>query len=128
MGGGGQRVVEAAAQLRDVGVTDISIDRLRQVGRGVRDRAPDTDQLCGRCADGVLAVTPSGETFPCVFSRWLSVGNVTTRSLSEIHAGAAGTRAILAQAFSARVGRRCSPGDGGCGGPNPCVPIIEPEA
>jgi MoaA/NifB/PqqE/SkfB family radical SAM enzyme len=117
-------VLEAVAELRTAGVTNISVDRLRQVGRGVRDQAPDIDQLCGRCGEAVLAVTPDGDAFPCVFSRWLSMGNVTQRSLAEIHAGAAEIRATLAQAFASRSDRRCPPNDGGCGGPNPCIPII----
>lgn len=119
-----QRVLAAVDELRTAGVTDISVDRLRQVGRGVRDQAPGMNQLCGRCGDGVLAVAPDGETFPCVFSRWLSMGNVTQRSLAEIHAGAAEMRATLGQAFVSRSDRRCPPNDGGCGGPNPCIPII----
>lgn len=119
-----QRADEAVAELRELGITAISVDRLRQVGRGVRDRAPDVNQLCGRCADPTLAVTPSGETFPCVFSRWLSVGNVMSRTLGQVHADAARVRAALAQAFVSRTDRACPPDDGGCGGPNPCTPII----
>lgn len=72
----GQHVEEACHQLAELGVTDVKVDHLRQVGRGIRDREAAMDQLCGNCANGVLAVSPSGEVWPCVFARWMSVGNV----------------------------------------------------
>lgn len=54
--GDGQRVRNAGAELAALGVTDIGYDRLRQVGRGVRDKRAGTEQLCGRCGDGVAAI------------------------------------------------------------------------
>lgn len=85
----GQRVDQAKQLLIDMGVDEnkIGYDNLRQVGRGVRDAQPGPDQLCGHCADGVLAVSPSGDVWPCVFSRWMTVGNVLEQSLSELIAG-----------------------------------------
>jgi MoaA/NifB/PqqE/SkfB family radical SAM enzyme len=81
-----QRVEQAKQMLIDLGVNEnkIGYDNLRQVGRGVRDAQPGPDQLCGHCADGVLAVSPSGEVWPCVFSRWMPLGNVLERSLPEL--------------------------------------------
>lgn len=37
----GQRVTEAISGLKSIGVTEISTDRLRHVGRGVRDQSSD---------------------------------------------------------------------------------------
>jgi MoaA/NifB/PqqE/SkfB family radical SAM enzyme len=71
-----QDVEAAVADLRELGVAEVSFDRLRQVGRGVRDQEPGVEQLCGRCADGVLTVTPNGDVLPCVFAHWLVLGNV----------------------------------------------------
>jgi hypothetical protein len=45
----GQRVDEGRRQLATLGVTEVSTDRLRQVGRGVRDRDAGVSQLCGHC-------------------------------------------------------------------------------
>jgi MoaA/NifB/PqqE/SkfB family radical SAM enzyme len=76
----GQRVPGAVALLERLGVTDVDTDRQREVGRGVRDGATNIDQLCGNCASGVVAVAPDGTVWPCVFSRWLPVGNVRHES------------------------------------------------
>jgi MoaA/NifB/PqqE/SkfB family radical SAM enzyme len=83
----GQRVEQAHEHLTALGVTDIGTDRLRQVGRGVRTQAPDVSQLCGSCARGKVAISPTGEVWPCVFARWMPVGNVRTTSLAEIVTG-----------------------------------------
>lgn len=80
----GQRVEQAVSELKALGVTNIGIDNLRQVGRGVRDGKPGVDQLCGGCARGKVAVASSGEIWPCVFARWMPLGNVRTASLGEI--------------------------------------------
>ncbi|MFJ8233071.1 radical SAM/SPASM domain-containing protein [Streptomyces sp. NPDC094448] len=80
----GQRVTAAQRELRGLGVRRIGRDRLRQVGRGARDRVPDMSQLCGHCASGVIAVSPDGSVWPCVFSRWLPVGNVLAAPLRDI--------------------------------------------
>ncbi|MGH3934454.1 MAG: radical SAM protein [Pseudonocardiaceae bacterium] len=58
--GGGQRAQAARAELADLGVASVGYDRLRQVGRGIRDRQASTEELCGRCGDGVAAVSPDG--------------------------------------------------------------------
>jgi len=64
--------------LTEIGVTSVDIDRNRGIGRGsksVKSTSP-MDELCGNCWKGKLCVTPSGEIFPCVFSRFISIGNV----------------------------------------------------
>ena len=125
----GQRADKAWAALEQMGVTDIGYDRLRQVGRGVRDLEASAAQLCGNCANGVLAISPDGSVWPCVFSRWLPVGNVREQSLAEVLSSAtvADTRGSLLEAFRQRQAKAgetcnpCGPGDGGCSpncGPN----------
>ncbi|MCI2424023.1 radical SAM protein [Saccharopolyspora sp. K220] len=106
----GQRSDQAVEDLRVLGVVDISVDHVRQVGRGVRDRQPGVDQLFGQCGRGVVAVSPTGEVWPCVFSRWMPVGNIRTTPLAEIVAGPAMNR-MLAR-LPGRVpsaGKSCDP-------------------
>ncbi|MGW0705690.1 radical SAM protein [Streptomyces sp. NPDC002643] len=79
-----QRVAAAQRELVTLGVQEIGVDRLREVGRGVRESGPDTSQLCGRCTSGVIAISPDGAVWPCVFSRWLPVGNVMDATLADI--------------------------------------------
>jgi MoaA/NifB/PqqE/SkfB family radical SAM enzyme len=101
----------AKADLLALGITKIGVDRIRAVGRGGGN---DISELCGRCGKGVAAVSPNGEVWPCVFSRWMPVGNVLTNSLAEIMAG----RPMADAVASIPDGRRgacepdamCSPG------------------
>jgi MoaA/NifB/PqqE/SkfB family radical SAM enzyme len=83
----GQRVNEAETDLRDLGVTDFGRDHLREVGRGVRTEQPSTAQLCGHCGQGKIAVAADGSVWPCVFARWLPVGNVRDQALADILTG-----------------------------------------
>jgi MoaA/NifB/PqqE/SkfB family radical SAM enzyme len=75
----------AEADLRALGVTRIGVDRIRAVGRG--GGTNDPGELCGRCGRGVAAIGPDGDVWPCVFSRWMSVGNVLDEPLAVILAG-----------------------------------------
>jgi MoaA/NifB/PqqE/SkfB family radical SAM enzyme len=121
----GQRVPGAVALLERLGVTDVDTDRQREVGRGVRDGATNIDQLCGNCASGVVAVAPDGTVWPCVFSRWLPVGNVRHESLMDILAGEAFARttAQLQAAFDQRADRKnCGPSDQKCAPDTRCGP------
>lgn len=123
----GQRVQHARQELEHLGVTEIGMDRLRQVGRGIRDTRPSTDQLCGNCAQGVAAISPDGWVWPCVFARWLPVGNVLTESVADIWSSStmASTAADLAATFAADrpcVPRMCDPQ---CG-PS-CSPACTPQ-
>jgi MoaA/NifB/PqqE/SkfB family radical SAM enzyme len=119
----GQDTAGAAAKMRTLGAEAVRVDRMRAVGRGARGGAPGVDQLCGRCADGRLAVSPDGDVWPCVFSRWLVIGNVLDRSLSDVDAAAVIVRSELGAAFSSRSPIYGS-GDSGCT-PSPCTPIID---
>lgn len=133
--GDGQRAEQAVAELEGLGVVNVGLDGLRQVGRGVRDRRPSMDQLCGHCTADVLAVSPDGLVWPCVFSRWLPVGNVRTAALADILTGepVREVRSQLAAYFATRqapcVPNRCDPQCGpSCGpacwptGTGPCTP------
>lgn len=120
----GQRVSAGQRELETIGVRQIGTDRLRQVGRGVRDQRPDTSQLCGRCVSGVIAVSPDGSVWPCVFSRWLPVGNVLEAALADILGSpeAQRVREELAADFAARevsMAGRPKP-------PKPCDPACGP--
>lgn len=99
-----QRVEEARAELEAMGVTEIKVDRLRGVGRGAPDREPSMSQLCGHCGQGIAAVSGNGDVWPCVFSRWLPVGNVLENSLADILTGPgmADTMADLTEHFEQR--------------------------
>jgi MoaA/NifB/PqqE/SkfB family radical SAM enzyme len=104
----GQRVDGALGQLARLGVTSTGVDRLRQVGRGERDAGASVEQLCGKCAAGVLAISPDGTVWPCVFTRWLPVGNVRRNGLAQILDGSdvADVRTMLNQYFN-DPGCRC---------------------
>ncbi|MBI1759689.1 MAG: radical SAM protein [Actinobacteria bacterium] len=142
--GDGQRVDAAISELAALGAIEVGVDHLRRVGRGVREVRTSASQLCGRCGDGVLAVAPDGTVWPCVFSRWLPLGNVREDPVAEIATGEAAerTRTTLAGVFVARhpqppeapcVPRMCNPQCGpSCGpacnpscwptGAGPCAP------
>ncbi|HVB41178.1 MAG TPA: SPASM domain-containing protein [Streptosporangiaceae bacterium] len=107
---GAGQVEGAKEDIRTLGITRIGVDRVRAVGRGGSN---GISELCGRCGKGVAAISPNGYVWPCIFSRWMIVGNVMTSSLAEILAGRAMADAIA----SIPNGRRsrcdpdtCSPG------------------
>ncbi|MDT3397340.1 radical SAM protein [Streptomyces sp. B1866] len=120
----GQRAPQARQELAALGVQEVRVDRLRQVGRGVRTSQPDASQLCGRCASGVIAISPDGTVWPCVFSRWLPIGNVMDAALADILAGpeVRQVRSRLAAEFAAR-----KPVVAGDGKKDPCDPQCGPS-
>jgi MoaA/NifB/PqqE/SkfB family radical SAM enzyme len=121
----GQDVEGAIDELQALGVEELSVDRLRQVGRGARHREPALDQLCGHCGRGNLAVSSNGLVWPCVFSRWLILGSVHRSSLASIVEclAARRIRALLARAFAGEGTAGCAPGDG-----SPCQnPLCDPH-
>lgn len=124
-----QRVRQAVAELRALGVDgEVQVDHLRQVGRGVRNQGPDLAQLCGQCGNGKVAIAPDGSVWPCVFSRWLPVGNVREESLADILAGPrmTETASVLETEFAQRPANPCVPNmcDPQCG-PS-CSPACRP--
>jgi hypothetical protein len=133
----GQDVAGAVAELRALGVEHLSMDRVRQVGRGVRDQPTSVDQLCGHCADSSLAVLPTGEVLPCVLARWMVLGNVRTAALEEINGLAEVTRTELRERFATNPDMDCDPncqpkdcdpvkGDGKPGGCDPDYQECDP--
>jgi MoaA/NifB/PqqE/SkfB family radical SAM enzyme len=76
--------------LRSVGVRMIATDRVRGVGRGERyvPRNRPREELCGQCWSGKLCIDADGDAHPCVFSRFVTVGNVLEDELRTIVAGA----------------------------------------
>lgn len=137
----GQRADQAQTQLRNMGVERIGYDKLRQVGRGVRNIEESIGQLCGRCTVN-LAVGPKGEVWPCVFSRWLVAGNVQEQPIGDIVRGPAlrDIRSTLDVEFASRLNTTmdckpancdpyCQPQEGVCQPDctpqlNPCTPDI----
>ncbi|MGW6027739.1 SPASM domain-containing protein [Streptomyces sp. NPDC055099] len=67
-----------------MGVESIKTDTVRPFGRAA---APNASRLCGRCGDARASVGPDGTVSPCVFSTWLSAGNVFDASLHNILVG-----------------------------------------
>lgn len=107
----GQRVDQAREELLELGVTDIRTDRLRHVGRGRQGVQADLGQLCGQCARGKVAVSSDGAVWPCVFSRWMPVGNVMQTALAEILTGQrmADAEQQLEQRFGPLTAKKCVP-------------------
>ncbi len=115
----GQRTEAAAQQLRQLGVAKVDHDQLREIGRGVRDRGPSVDQLCGRCGDRKLAVSPAGEVWPCTMARWMPLGQVRQASLAHIYQQSAQLRRDLQRDLGIL---HASGSDGGCEAPVCCDP------
>ncbi|MGH3823432.1 MAG: radical SAM protein [Pseudonocardiaceae bacterium] len=149
--GAGQRADHAQKELNDLGVFSVGYDLLRQVGRGVRDQQASAEQLCGHCADGVAAISPDGVVWPCVFARWLPIGNVLEDDLADILASpeADRVRSELGRTFASGnpaqwegLGEKCHPDcsptcdpcnprcNPGCQpycAPSPCQPKCSPS-
>ncbi|QNP65993.1 radical SAM protein [Streptomyces genisteinicus] len=80
-----QRVDAAVAELRELGVTNIRVDRVRAVGRAAETVGiPSVSELCGRCFHHRLAISPDGDLYGCILSRFLPTGNVRQRRLADI--------------------------------------------
>ena len=88
----GQRVQQARAELEVLGVEKVTVDGVRQVGRG--GGTCDVNELCGLCGLDRVAILPDGVVVPCVLGRWLKTGNIRVTPLAEILAGQAWQRAV----------------------------------
>ena len=89
-----QAIEDAELFLRNLGVDRIRKDTVRSIGRGetyIQVERPE-QALCGACARGKACIVPSGYVYPCVFARWLTMGNVLESSLHTIVAGEKMTR------------------------------------
>ncbi|MFC9937801.1 radical SAM/SPASM domain-containing protein [Nocardiopsis alba] len=83
----GEGAEETRTELEGLGVTRIGVDRVRPYGRGAQGDEPDCSGLCGACGDGRASIAPDGSVSPCVFSTWMSAGNVRTEGLVDILTG-----------------------------------------
>lgn len=74
--------------LEQVGVLSIGIDRVRGIGRGSREKKPESllKELCGMCWRRKLCISSNGQIFPCVFSRFWPVGDVRQRLAKVVEA------------------------------------------
>ena len=134
-----QDIDAAIEELVHIGVhrDAIRVDDQRGVGRGRGSTACTTeDELCGKCAGGVLAIMPDGTAQPCVFSRdaRFDVGNITADNLTSVLNGERlrQMRDDLTSVFLQRglVGVDCPPAEptgavaqcGPAGGGGPCGP------
>jgi len=120
-----ETVEQTRELLQQLGVTSIGIDRNRGIGRGsssVKSNSP-MDELCGKCWQGKLCVTPSGDIFPCVFSRFCSVGNIDL-GLAEVIQGDSllNFRSTLKSKIYKAVGSTCNPQCGPDCSPAECSP------
>ncbi|MFI9720806.1 radical SAM/SPASM domain-containing protein [Streptomyces sp. NPDC052396] len=82
-----QRSQPAETQLLQLGIRDVRTDTLRPFGRGADGKPPQIKRLCGRCGRGKVAIGPNGDVWPCVFARWMSIGNVHEQSVEAIYYG-----------------------------------------
>ncbi len=95
-----QRVGDAIAELEELGVAKIDVDHVRAIGRGVGDHSDSPSELCGRCGDRKVSVSPEGDVWPCVMARWVTLGNVLTTPLRHIFEASRPSRMGLRRAMS----------------------------
>ncbi|MHC0432653.1 radical SAM protein [Streptomyces sp. O3] len=123
----GQRVQEAAQDLTALGVGTVGGDRTRAFGRASQGAAPTIADLCGHCAHEKCAIGPTGDVWPCVLGRFLTLGNVLEKPISDIWGGAqmAEVAADIASVHGDGV-QSCTPPQflPMCGPCGPCVPSV----
>jgi len=121
----------AEGELLELGIRDVRTDHIRPFGRGADGACPDIARLCGMCGRAKFAVSPDGYVWPCVFARWMNLGNVHERSLAAIYHGVAmrAARAELEAAFPDSAIRtaptclpECNPSFETCGPQTVCAP------
>ncbi|SHN16485.1 radical SAM protein [Actinacidiphila paucisporea] len=127
----GQRARGAEQELLQLGIRDVRTDRIRPFGRGAGGAYPDVSGLCGMCGRAKFAISPDGYVWPCVFARWMNLGNVHEQSLQAIYGGVAmrAARAELEAVFPASAVRAgptclpdCNPAFETCGPQTVCAP------
>ncbi|MEU4947744.1 radical SAM/SPASM domain-containing protein [Streptomyces lavendulae] len=124
----GQRVIQAAKDLAELGVDHVGGDKTRAFGRASQGAAPKIADLCGHCALGQCAIGPSGDVWPCVLGRFISLGNVREQSLATIWNSQRKTdvRAEIAAEHGLTPVQSCTPPQflPSCGPCGPCVPSV----
>ncbi|MGW2860808.1 radical SAM protein [Streptomyces sp. NPDC001205] len=122
-----QRVQQAAQDLVNLGVEEVGGDRTRAFGRASKGAAPTIDDLCGHCAHEKCAIGPTGDVWPCVLGRFLTLGNVKETPLAEVWGGPqmTGVTADIEAVHGDGV-QACTPPQflPMCGPCQPCVPSV----
>ncbi|EFL23579.1 radical SAM [Streptomyces himastatinicus ATCC 53653] len=127
----GQREANAHHELLQLGIRDVRTDHIRPFGRGAEGAFPQIKELCGMCGRAKFAVLPDGRVSPCVFSRWMNLGNVHNQTLQEIYDGVPmrAARAELEAAFPHSAVRStpsclpdCNPSFESCNPQTACAP------
>ena len=77
-------VEETRRLLADLGVTQIGLDRLRDLGRASDTHSCDVGELCGNCAGNIISIGPDGSVTPCAMSKALRIGSIIDEDLSAI--------------------------------------------
>jgi sulfatase maturation enzyme AslB (radical SAM superfamily) len=127
----GQRIEEAMAELRALGVSSIRTDRLRGIGRGAaQGNGQGTAELCGNCTHGQAAVMPNGDVAGCVMSgAMMTAGNVLATPLAAIIGGQAwrdiAARVPQPMGRAACVPDSCTPREDSC---QPSPGVVEGRA
>lgn len=76
---------ETENYLRNLGIENISFDRVRGVGRGKEiTKTGGIDELCHQCWTGGLAVTSNGTVHPCSIANEYNMGNIKENNLKQI--------------------------------------------
>ncbi len=114
----GQRTAQAEEELRALGVERVHVTSMRPFGRAADDTAPDPAKLCGRCGSGTASIGPDGVVSPCVFSTFMSVGNVRDGEL----AGILHSPAMAQAGATIRAAHGPDDDDGGDDGEEECSP------
>jgi MoaA/NifB/PqqE/SkfB family radical SAM enzyme len=73
-------VQKTVAELEEIGVRNIGVDRTRGIGRGITKLSAIRNpfgELCGSCGNGKLVIDNNGKVYPCVFSKFSSLGHVS---------------------------------------------------
>ncbi|MFF4205620.1 radical SAM protein [Streptomyces sp. NPDC001668] len=121
----GQRVEEARAELEELGITDVHIDRVRGVGNAAKGAGlPSTSELCGRCATGIAAILSDGTVTPCVLGRFLPAGHIKDAPLERVFSSPQWQQ-VAANIPAGRhdpCGPDCGPNDDSSGGGGTCSP------
>ncbi|MFE9372216.1 radical SAM protein [Streptomyces sp. NPDC006711] len=122
-----QRAREGLQDLLNLGVEQVGGDRTRAFGRAGQGATPTIADLCGHCAHEKCAIGPTGDVWPCVLGRFLTLGNVTETPLAEVWGGAqmavveADIRAVHGDGMQSCTPPQFLPMCGPCG---PCVPSV----
>ncbi|MFE5771459.1 radical SAM protein [Streptomyces sp. NPDC056485] len=124
----GQRVIQAAKDLTELGVDHVGGDKTRAFGRAAQGAAPKIADLCGHCALGQCAIGPDGSVWPCVLGRFITLGNVREQTLADIWNSQRKTdvRAAIAAEHGLTPVQSCTPPQflPSCGPCGPCVPSV----